>query len=323
MGRAHAARADGGDGGRRRAVSSAARRSSRFAAPDVQGHHWCRVTGAGGRDPPAEKGTAGRTNESPKLTYPSAKGCTFCGHCPQGCIEPVKSAAQHLRASGSTHTSYVPVALTADRWTRGKTSRCCRTPSRCASRPIACHRVRRDTRALRTECVDERGRRRSSCSLTRPVIENAAAMCARTAASPISTRSMGRPRPLPITTWTISWSRFTTVPPAPSKGADDRRRGQDFPRSGGSSSRPASSAGTARRALRSDLRCGHRHGFYDNAGGRSPARGCRRGRQRVVGGRLKRFMASNVDQVVIGVALITDDDVSLAAEPRIDATPRR
>src|SRR6266540_3520076 len=65
------------------------------------------------------QGTAGRTNDPKKLTYPAAKGCTFCGYCPQGCIEPVK-APRNLRAKRSTHTSYIPMALTADRWTHGK-----------------------------------------------------------------------------------------------------------------------------------------------------------------------------------------------------------
>jgi choline dehydrogenase-like flavoprotein len=65
------------------------------------------------------QGTAGRTNKAKQLVYPRAKGCTFCGYCPQGCIEPVKSP-RNLRAKRSTHASYVPMALTADRWTRGK-----------------------------------------------------------------------------------------------------------------------------------------------------------------------------------------------------------
>jgi choline dehydrogenase-like flavoprotein len=64
-------------------------------------------------------GTAGRTADRKQLVYPRARGCTFCGHCPQGCIEPLKSP-RNLRAKRSTHTSYVPMALTADRWTRGK-----------------------------------------------------------------------------------------------------------------------------------------------------------------------------------------------------------
>jgi choline dehydrogenase-like flavoprotein len=64
-------------------------------------------------------GTAGKTNNAKRLVYPRAKGCTFCGHCPQGCFLPLASP-RNLHAKRSTHTSYVPMALTADRWTRGK-----------------------------------------------------------------------------------------------------------------------------------------------------------------------------------------------------------
>jgi choline dehydrogenase-like flavoprotein len=65
------------------------------------------------------QGTAGRTNKASQLVYPRAQGCTFCGYCPQGCVEPIKSP-RNLKAKRSTHASYVPMALTADRWTHGK-----------------------------------------------------------------------------------------------------------------------------------------------------------------------------------------------------------
>jgi choline dehydrogenase-like flavoprotein len=65
------------------------------------------------------QGTAGRTRNAKRLVYPQARGCTFCGHCPQGCFLPVK-APRNLKAKRSTHASYVPMALTADRWGRGK-----------------------------------------------------------------------------------------------------------------------------------------------------------------------------------------------------------
>jgi choline dehydrogenase-like flavoprotein len=64
-------------------------------------------------------GTAGRTNKTKQLVYPRAKGCTFCGHCPQGCFLPLK-APLNLKAKRTTHVSYVPMALTADRWTQGR-----------------------------------------------------------------------------------------------------------------------------------------------------------------------------------------------------------
>jgi choline dehydrogenase-like flavoprotein len=65
------------------------------------------------------QGTAGRTSNAKRLVYPRAKGCTFCGHCPQGCFLPLK-APLNLKAKRSTHVSYVPMALTADRWTHGR-----------------------------------------------------------------------------------------------------------------------------------------------------------------------------------------------------------
>jgi choline dehydrogenase-like flavoprotein len=64
-------------------------------------------------------GTAGKTSKTKQLVYPRAQGCTFCGHCPQGCFLPLK-APLNLKAKRSTHVSYVPMALTADRWTRGR-----------------------------------------------------------------------------------------------------------------------------------------------------------------------------------------------------------
>lgn len=64
------------------------------------------------------QGTAGKTSKAKQLLYPRAKGCTFCGHCPQGCFLPLK-APPNLKAKRSTHVSYVPMALTADRWTHG------------------------------------------------------------------------------------------------------------------------------------------------------------------------------------------------------------
>jgi choline dehydrogenase-like flavoprotein len=63
-------------------------------------------------------GTAGRTNDPLKLVYPKAKGCTFCGYCFQGCVQP-HGAPRNLRAKRSTDNSYVPMAITASRWAKG------------------------------------------------------------------------------------------------------------------------------------------------------------------------------------------------------------
>ena len=63
------------------------------------------------------RGTAGKTNDSGKLFFPQAQGCTFCGHCSQGCFEP-RRAPINLKAKRSTSVSYIPMALTSDLWSR-------------------------------------------------------------------------------------------------------------------------------------------------------------------------------------------------------------
>ena len=64
------------------------------------------------------KGTAGRSHDPAKVRYPQAQGCTFCGHCAQGCVLP-RGAPRNLKAKRSTDNSYVPMALTADAWKKG------------------------------------------------------------------------------------------------------------------------------------------------------------------------------------------------------------
>ncbi|WP_424188249.1 GMC family oxidoreductase N-terminal domain-containing protein [Actinokineospora sp. G85] len=64
------------------------------------------------------QGTAGRTSDPKNLLYPQAQGCTFCGHCYQGCLEPRK-APRNLKARRSSDNSYVPMMLTADAWSQG------------------------------------------------------------------------------------------------------------------------------------------------------------------------------------------------------------
>jgi choline dehydrogenase-like flavoprotein len=61
------------------------------------------------------RGTAGRTEDPNKMRYPQAKGCTYCGFCFQGCMEP-QGAPRNQAAKRSTDNSYVPMALTADAW---------------------------------------------------------------------------------------------------------------------------------------------------------------------------------------------------------------
>ena len=64
------------------------------------------------------EGTAGKTTDPAKLEFPQAKGCTFCGYCFEGCVEP-RRAPRNLKAKRSTDNSYVPMMLTADSWASG------------------------------------------------------------------------------------------------------------------------------------------------------------------------------------------------------------
>ena len=64
------------------------------------------------------RGLAGKTSDPGLTAFPRAFGCTFCGHCSQGCFEP-RRAPINLKAKRSTSVSYVPMALTCDRWSRG------------------------------------------------------------------------------------------------------------------------------------------------------------------------------------------------------------
>src|SRR6185295_16463358 len=63
-------------------------------------------------------GTAGTTRDLAQLAFPRATGCTLCGYCLQGCMEPI-GAPRNLAAKRSTDNSYVPMALTADAWSPG------------------------------------------------------------------------------------------------------------------------------------------------------------------------------------------------------------
>ena len=66
------------------------------------------------------EGFSGFTDNPNLLQFPLARGCTFCGHCLQGCFEPLR-APRNLKAKRSMDNSYIPMALTANRWAdRGK-----------------------------------------------------------------------------------------------------------------------------------------------------------------------------------------------------------
>jgi choline dehydrogenase-like flavoprotein len=77
------------------------------------------------------RGVAAKTADPAQLRFPQAQGCTFCGHCLQGCTQPLGSP-RNLRAKRSTDNSYMPMALTADRWTNGRAATL--VPNACVTR---------------------------------------------------------------------------------------------------------------------------------------------------------------------------------------------
>jgi choline dehydrogenase-like flavoprotein len=60
-------------------------------------------------------GNAALSTDPDRLRYPDATGCTMCGSCVQGCYEPIGAPINH-KAKRSTANSYIPMAVTADRW---------------------------------------------------------------------------------------------------------------------------------------------------------------------------------------------------------------
>ena len=82
MGGAHPAGADGRDGDEGGAISHG-RGQARAAAPDVQGHHRCRLPPAGERDPPAAG--HGRADERPQEAHvPGGEGLHVLRPLPAG-----------------------------------------------------------------------------------------------------------------------------------------------------------------------------------------------------------------------------------------------
>lgn len=243
------------------------------------------------------EGTAGRTSNRKQLAYPKARGCTFCGYCPQGCIEPPGSP-RNLRAKRSTHASYIPMALTADRWARGK-----------AVTLIA------DAFAVRVE-AEQRGQTVTARGVTwRNVrtgqITTEQAGVVVLAAGPVETPRLwlnsGLPNPNDqvgrgLTDHYLDYvvGRLTTYTGS-SKGPTSAAR-LDFPGFGGLEQVGLSPGLQAQALTASDSGIA---GFYDNGSGAGVQGANAVGR--LVGERLKRFLA-DVDKL-IGIAVITDDDV--------------
>jgi choline dehydrogenase-like flavoprotein len=221
------------------------------------------------------QGTAGRTNDAKQLVYPRAKGCTFCGHCPQGCFLPLK-APRNLRAKRSTHASYVPMALTADRWARGRAAT-----------------LVPDAFAVKIETADGKARGVTWRNTRTGAITTEEAKVVVLAGGPIETPRLWLNSGLPNPT-------------------DDVGRGLTdhyldfvvgrFPRYTGSSKGPTSAARADFPGYGSIEQTGVAPGLQAQGLTDSEEPG-----RRLRGSRLARFL-SNVDRVM-SIAVITDDDV--------------
>ena len=221
------------------------------------------------------QGTAGRTNDATQLVYPRAKGCTFCGHCPQGCFLPLK-APRNLKAKRSTHASYVPMALTADRWARGRAAT-----------------LVPDAFAVKVETADGKARGVTWRNTSTGAVTTEEAKVVVLAAGPIETPRLWLNSGLPNPT-------------------DDVGRGLTdhyldfvvgrFPRYTGSSKGPTSAARADFPGFGSIEQAGVAPGLQAQGLTDSEEPG-----RRLRGSRLARFL-SNVDRVM-SIAVLTNDDV--------------
>ncbi len=73
------------------------------------------------------QGVAGKTDDPRNLVFPEAKGCTFCGHCSQGCFEPLRApnglgtVAEWQRLRSVTHApAKMPVRSDHGTWKRDR-----------------------------------------------------------------------------------------------------------------------------------------------------------------------------------------------------------
>ncbi len=251
------------------------------------------------------RGTAARTDDPDKLLYPQARGCTFCGHCMQGCFEP-RGAPRNLTAKRSTDNSYVPMALTADVWMKGG-----KTASLVTDAYVT--EIVTETRggSLEARGVSWRDTRTGERFTEQAKVVVLAGGCVE---NPRLWLNTGLPDPNGWVgrgftdhhfDWVIGVMPFYT---GSSKGAGSAAR-CDYPGRGGLENVAFTPGLQALVATYSDSGMG---GFYDNGSGLGPAGAD--GVGRVIGKPLKQLM-SNIDNLM-NVLVITDDDVE--GQNRID-----
>lgn len=251
-------------------------------------------------------GTAGRTRDPARLLFPEATGCTFCGHCFQGCFEP-RRAPRNLKAKRSTDNSYVPMALTADAWSSG-------------GRAIT---LVSDAFVTRIHTVDEGGQTLARGVTWRvgatgeEVTEDArvVVLCGGCTENPRLWLNSGLPNPNDwvgrgytdhFFDWVVGVMPFET---GSYKGVGSSARA-DFP---GRGALENVGLPPAIQAFASTFSDGGIDGIYDNDRPRGGSTRDATTSGRLVGNRLKSFLG-NLDRL-LNVLVITDDDVE--AENRV------
>ena len=250
-------------------------------------------------------GTAGRTGDSGRLLFPEATGCTFCGYCFQGCLEP-RRAPRNLKAKRQTDNSYLPMMLTTDLWAPGG-RRATLVPDAFVTRVLAERRggrtVASGVRWRNTRTGEEHEERAAVVVLAGGCTEN-----------PRLWLNSGLPDPdgwvgRGYTDHSIDWvvgvfDEYT----GNSKGASSSARA-DFP---GRGAIEQVGLPPALQAMSLGLSDSGIRGGYDN--GRGPAGAWDGKAGRVVGAELKDVLA-DVDRLV-NVLVLTDDDVE--ADNRVE-----
>lgn len=255
-------------------------------------------------------GTAGRTDNPDQLRHPQASGCTFCGYCYQGCFEP-RRAPRNLKAKRSTDNSYIPMALTANRWsTHGKAVTL--LPNAYATR------IHADNRGgqLTAHAVTWRDTQTGEGHSEQAHIVVMAGGCTEdprlwlNSGLPNPNGWVGRGYTDHYFDWLIgTFDSYTGSSKGPSSAAR-----VDFPGYGGLEqvglppALQAFSAGLSSSGIR---------GYYDNGRGYTGAWDGKTGR--IIGNELKQALA-NVDQL-INVLVLTDDDVQPDNRVTLSAFP--
>lgn len=256
-------------------------------------------------------GTAGLTRDVTQLRFPRATGCTLCGYCLQGCMEPIQ-APRNQFAKRSTDNSYVPMALTADAWAPG---------GRAATLIADAFVTRiltenRDGQLVATGVTWRVGATGERHSETAHVV----VMAGGTTENPRLWFNSGLPNPNDWVGRGYTDHHFDLVvglfdkDTGSSKGASSAAR-CDFPGRGGLEN---IGAGPALQAFAMQLSASGSRGFYTNGGGMTGPWDGPAGRP--IGPELKDALMNGIDRL-LNILVITDDDVEAQNRVTLSALP--